>query len=68
MGLASLLAFGERRGHWAKRLASLGYATPGAVMAVGLLAPASLVWQGLGGMGGGVATSLGLLLSPMRRG
>lgn len=60
--LASLLAFGERRGVWAKRIASLGYATPGAVMAVGLLGPASLIWRGLGGLGAGVAVSLVLLL------
>lgn len=60
--LASLLAFGDRRGHWAKRIASLGYATPGAVMAIGLLAPAGLIWRGLGGMGAGVGVGLGLLL------
>jgi iron(III) transport system permease protein len=62
VGLASLLAFGERKGVWAKRIASLGYATPGAVMAVGLLGPASLIWRGLGGLGTTVAVSLVLLL------
>lgn len=60
--LAGLIAFGAREGHWAKRIASLGYATPGAVMAVGLLAPASLIWRGLGGALMGVWTSLALLL------
>ena len=60
--LASLLAFGERSGHWAKRIASLGYATPGAVMAVGLLAPAGLVWRNLGGMGDDVGAGLALLI------
>jgi iron(III) transport system permease protein len=60
--LASLLAFGERKGRWAKRIASLGYATPGAVMAVGLLAPAALIWRNTGSMGSGVAVGLGLLL------
>jgi iron(III) transport system permease protein len=60
VGLASLLAFGERKGMWAKRIASLGYATPGAVMAVGLLGPASLVWRGFTGTG--VTISLMLLL------
>jgi iron(III) transport system permease protein len=60
VGLASVLAFGERKGVWAKRIASLGYATPGAVMAVGLLGPASLVWRGFAGTG--VVVSLGLLI------
>lgn len=62
VGLASLLAFGDRRGHWAKRISSLGYATPGAVMAIGLLAPAGLIWRGMDGMGTGVLAGLTLLL------
>jgi iron(III) transport system permease protein len=45
VGLALLLALGTVRTPLATRLASLGYATPGAVMAIGLLAPAALVWQ-----------------------
>ncbi len=49
VGLAILLAFGGRRLPLAARLASLGYATPGAVMAVGLLAPAGLLWRGFEG-------------------
>lgn len=43
--LALGLALGAARAPIAARLASLGYATPGAVMAIGLLAPAALVWQ-----------------------
>ena len=60
--LATVLAFGGQRDHWAKRLASLGYAAPGAVLAVGLLAPASLVWRDLGAVGAGAAVSLTLLV------
>lgn len=48
VALAALIAFGARAGVWIKRLVSLGYATPGAVMAVGLLAPATLVWRSFG--------------------
>lgn len=61
--LASLIAFGAQTGHWAKRMASLGYATPGAVMAVGLLVPASLIWRS-GGSGASqtVALAIGLLI------
>lgn len=59
--LAAVLALGERTGHAAKRIASLGYATPGAVMAVGLLAPAALLW-GAGGAARGAAAGLALLL------
>lgn len=62
VGLAAVLAFGERNGVWAKRVASLGYATPGAVMAVGLLGPASLIWRGMGGLGATVWVSLVMLL------
>jgi iron(III) transport system permease protein len=60
--LAGLIAFGAREGHWAKRIASLGYATPGAVMAVGLLAPASALWKSVGGVLMGTASSLALML------
>jgi iron(III) transport system permease protein len=58
--LAALIAFGARGQKLAQRVVSLGYATPGAVMAVGLLAPAALLWQG--GMGTGVALGLALLI------
>ncbi|MCA3721390.1 iron ABC transporter permease [Phenylobacterium sp.] len=60
VGLATLLALGGRTLPMATRLASLGYATPGAVMAIGLLAPASLVWALSAGPGAGLA--LGLLI------
>jgi iron(III) transport system permease protein len=43
--LAAALALGAARAPIAARVASLGYVTPGAVMAIGLLAPAALVWQ-----------------------
>ena len=62
VGLACLLAFGNRTGAWAKRLASLGYAAPGAVLAVGLLGPAALVWRGAGTFGMAAGVSLLLLL------
>lgn len=62
VALASLLAFGERKGVWAKRVASLGYATPGAVMAVGLLGPASVIWRGFSGIGTSVSVGLVLLV------
>ncbi len=45
VALATALALGVRRFPPAGRIASLGYATPGAVMAIGLLVPAALVWQ-----------------------
>lgn len=45
VALATALALGARRFPQASRIASLGYATPGAVMAVGLLVPAALVWR-----------------------
>lgn len=45
VALALALALGTAGVPLAARLASLGYATPGAVMAIGLLAPAAIVWQ-----------------------
>ena len=63
VALAAVIAFGAPQNHRIKRLASLGYATPGAVMAVGLLAPASLIWHGAGSGGSQtVALALGLLV------
>lgn len=58
--LAASIAFGARDRPLIGRIASLGYATPGAVMAVGLLAPAALLWQG--GMARGAAAGLILLI------
>jgi len=49
--LATMLALGTRRLPLAGRLASLGYATPGAVMAIGLLAPAGVIWGLVPGSG-----------------
>ncbi len=62
VGLAALIAFGARKGRLIQRLVSLGYATPGAVMAVGLLAPAGFLWRGVSGATSGVAAGLGLLV------
>ncbi|MEW4467830.1 iron ABC transporter permease [Parasphingorhabdus sp. JC815] len=45
VALATMLALGTRRLPMAARLASLGYATPGAVMAIGLLVPAGIIWN-----------------------
>lgn len=57
--LATMLALGGRRVPALTRMVSLGYATPGAVMAIGLLAPAMLIWRGVGQ---GMAVAVGLLL------
>lgn len=45
VALATALALGARRFPLAARVASLGYATPGAAMAIGILAPAGFIWQ-----------------------
>lgn len=58
VALATVLALGARRMPMAARLASLGYATPGAVMAIGLLAPAGAVWTLMPGSGSTIALSL----------
>jgi iron(III) transport system permease protein len=59
--LATLLALGTRRLPLAARVASLGYATPGAVMAIGLLAPAGVIWSLTPGSGATIAIALLLL-------
>lgn len=56
--LATMLAIGTRRLPIAARLASLGYATPGAVMAIGLLVPAGAIWTLMPGSGPAIAISL----------
>ena len=56
--LATFLALGAERAPMAIRLASLGYATPGAVMAIGLLAPASVIWSLAPGSGAALALVL----------
>lgn len=58
--LATALALGARRMPMAARLASIGYATPGAVMAIGLLAPSAVIWNLF--PGAGYAVGIGLLL------
>jgi iron(III) transport system permease protein len=64
--LATMLALGTRRLPLAARLASLGYATPGAVMAIGLLAPAGVIWSLAPGFGHGHCD--GCCCWPMLRG
>lgn len=60
--LATCLALSADRMPVTARLSSLGYATPGAVMAIGLLAPASLVWQHVPGAVSGLGAGLVLLI------
>lgn len=61
VGFATMLALGTRRLPLAARIASLGYATPGAVMAIGLLAPAGVIWTMVPGSGKGIAILLLIL-------
>lgn len=61
--LAGCIAFGVQGRRWAARIASLGYATPGAVMAIGLLVPASLVWKGVPGAMTGLGAGLVILVA-----
>ena len=69
VGLASVLAWGARlhRGHaprWAMRLAGLGYALPGSVIAVGTLMPFGLFDNAVDGfVRAQLGVSVGLLLS-----
>ena len=58
--LAGAIAIGGARLPLTARLASLGYATPGAAIAIGLLVPAALVWNAAGV--GGHWTAILLLL------
>ena len=60
--LASSLALSAQRFPIAGRMASLGYATPGAVMAIGLLIPAGWLWSVVPGGSANVAAGLMLLL------
>jgi iron(III) transport system permease protein len=61
-GLAATIALGSKKNRLIARVTSLGYATPGAVMAIGLLAPAGYLWRGLAGAAGGFGISISLLL------
>ena len=60
--LATCLALSAERMPITARISSLGYATPGAVMAIGLLAPASLLWQNVPGAVSGFGVGLLLLI------
>ncbi len=60
--LATCLALNVEKMPITARISSLGYATPGAVMAIGLLAPASLIWQGVPGAVSGLGVGLMLLI------
>lgn len=60
--LATCLALSAEKMPITARISSLGYATPGAVMAIGLLAPASLLWQGVPGAASGLGAGLMLLI------
>jgi iron(III) transport system permease protein len=60
--LAAALALGAKKNRLLARVTSLGYATPGAVMAIGLLAPAGYLWRGVAGAAGGFGVSIALLL------
>lgn len=60
--LALGLAIAGRRRPLLIRLAGLGYATPGAVMAIGLLLPAGLLWRALPGMAWMTAVGVFLLI------
>ncbi|MDZ3832673.1 MAG: iron ABC transporter permease [Sphingopyxis sp.] len=61
VALATMLAIGTRHLPLAARVASLGYATPGAVMAIGLLAPAGVIWNLAPGSGAVIAIMLLIL-------
>lgn len=60
--LATLLGLGARQLPVTARVASLGYATPGAVMAIGLLAPAGVVWSLFPGAASGLGAGLILVV------
>jgi iron(III) transport system permease protein len=62
VALATALALGAARVPHLARLASLGYATPGAVMAIGLLVPAALVWRLAPGAAQGFGAGLIMLI------
>ena len=43
--LALAIGLGAQKGRILNRVVSLGYATPGAVMAIGLMGPAAILWR-----------------------
>ncbi len=62
VGLATLLALGADKLPVTARVAGLGYATPGAVMAIGLLLPAGWVWSTIPGATTGLGMGVILLI------
>jgi iron(III) transport system permease protein len=60
--LALAIALGARRGRILNRVVSLGYATPGAVMAIGLMGPAALIWRAWPSMVTSLAMAMTLLI------
>ncbi|GAA0396171.1 iron ABC transporter permease [Brevundimonas terrae] len=62
VALATLLALGARHMPVVTRIASLGYATPGAVMAIGLLGPATVLWTIAPSTISGAGVSVALLV------
>lgn len=62
VALATLLAFGTRANPLSARVASLGYATPGVVIAVGLLGPVSFLWQSMPAAASGFGAGIVLLV------
>ncbi|WP_292052552.1 ABC transporter permease [Brevundimonas sp. UBA5866] len=60
--LATLLALGAHRMPVMARIASLGYSTPGAVMAIGLLGPAAVLWTVAPGAVSGLGVGVALLI------
>lgn len=60
--LATVVALGTRHDRFLPRLLSLGYATPGAVMAIGLLAPAALIWRAFPSTASSVLMALTLMV------
>ncbi|GAA0626048.1 iron ABC transporter permease [Brevundimonas kwangchunensis] len=62
VGLATALALAAKRMPLAARMASLGYSTPGAVMAIGLLLPAGWLWSVSPGGSANVVAGVAILL------
>lgn len=62
VALATALALAARALPLTARVASVGYATPGAVMAIGLLLPAAWIWSVVPGGSANVVAGLALLL------
>lgn len=60
--VAALIAFGTKGKGLVPRLVSIGYATPGAVMAIGLIPLAGFAWRGLSGLASTTFVSVVLLV------